>query len=140
MTYHTELVAFVDADTGLVVVGHAAGLAPWTRTAVVTPGDDLTALADTIDPPHHRLIVRPKNGDTRHPGEAITKGISDAETLGQAVDTAAQHSTTSQAYVETGLRSHMCHLRHPLILQAAHDLALASLPFSGEGPLYQHAR
>lgn len=121
VTFHTEIVAFVDAQEDLVILGRAQGLAPWTRTVVISPGEDLDDLG--LDPPHHRLVVRPEDAVSHHQQQGITKGIGSATDLRTAVRRAARWSRTGQVRVETDLRAHMCRMRHPLILQAAQDLA-----------------
>ncbi|MCY7401238.1 MAG: hypothetical protein LH477_09805 [Nocardioides sp.] len=131
VTHHREVVVLLDAHTGLTVVGHAEGLAPWTRSKIVSTADnpthgrsdDLAQLVRDLDPPRHRLIARPEDAAGRHLDRGITKGISNGHDLRAAVARAATWSTTGRVRVETDLRAHMSQLRHPLILQAATDLA-----------------
>lgn len=123
LTVQTEIVAFVDAEEDLVVLGHAKGAAPWTRTSLISPGEDLDDLVRDLDPPRHTLVARPEDAVDTHQRQGITKGIGSASELRAAVHRAASWSRTGQVRVETDLRAHRCRLRHPLIRQAAQDLA-----------------
>lgn len=92
VTHHTEVVAMLDARSDLIVVGHAEGLAPWTRVKVVFTTedpmngsesdltDDLAQLVRALDPPQHRLIARPEDAVPHHIDQGIIKGISTART------------------------------------------------------------
>ncbi len=124
-----EAVALVDTETGLVLVGRAAGFAPWVRSWTVAAGDDLDALAGQVDLARHRLVVRPEPGrdaaaDRRPSGGSLgagtTTGIDGLTGLREAVRRAAE--LAPRVRVETDLRSHVCPMRHTVMVEAAEDL------------------
>lgn len=121
-----EVVAWVDEETELVVVGRSGGYAPWVRSWTLATGEDPAPLVSDLDLTSHRLVVRPEpspgRGDEQGGAGAITKGVEDLASLRAAVERAAGPS--GRVRIETDLRSHVCPMRHRVMREAALDLLL----------------
>ncbi len=113
-----ELIAFVDTDRDLVVLGraHSTKVTWHTRTAI--PGEDLTGFLTTVGFPEQGLVVHP----TGQPEHAV-KGITDLATLYAAIASAYQHDDGNPVVLATDLRAHHNPHRRIVIRDAATDLA-----------------
>ena len=114
-----ELVVFVDDERNLAIGELASSFDIVTVSEVVSPTDDLQALATRADFPRHALIVRPSVRDE----DFVAKGIRSWDELTRSVTAAATRSADGRAHVETDLRAHMCPSRRPTIEEAARKLA-----------------
>ena len=114
-----ELVVFVDDERNLAIGELASSFDIVTVSEVVSPTDDLHALATRADFPRHALIVRPSVRDEGF----VVKGIRSWDELTRSVTAAATRSADGRAHVETDLRAHVCPSRRPTIEEAARKLA-----------------
>lgn len=113
-----ELVAFLDTEADLLVFGRAHSTQATWQTRSASPTDDLTAFLALVRFPHQGLVVHP----TGRPGDAV-KGITDTDTLHDAITTAYRAGNNIPVVVATDLRAHHNPARRPVIREAATDLA-----------------
>lgn len=99
-----ELLAFVDEDQSITVVQQVMSTETnYAQTRVRAVGD----LIDFLGPvqfPSHGLVVWPDSGLQ---APFLFKGITDLETLGDAVKRCVGVSDNGYAHVETDMRAHM---------------------------------
>jgi hypothetical protein len=116
-TWNLELLAFVDAERQLEVVGRAS--APGLHHhATVTSRDELTEFCRHADFPAHGLVVRPDHAD--HP--SLRKGLRSWPDLEAAFQAARAESKDGRVFVEHDLRAHQNPTRMATIAEAARDL------------------
>ena len=115
--WNTEMVVWLDSDSGLELVGFALGPARSAQDKV----KDWTAMRDVAARagfPEHHLVVRPNHeNDPR-----MRKGIADWSALQEAFNTAVACSDQGIVFVENDLRAHCNPTRQVLIRQAGEDL------------------
>lgn len=116
--WNVELVAFVDADLGIEVVGTAHGPGLHVHGSVRTPGE-LAELAARAGFPEHGLVVRPDGPDDPR----IRKGLRTAAALDAAFAEALGESTGGTVFVENDLRAHLHPSRMAMVGRAGDDLA-----------------
>lgn len=116
--WNVELLLFVDADTGLQVVGRAEGPACFAHEAVA----DLVAaeaFARRMRFPGHALVARPDHPDDPR----VTKGIDGWPRLREVFETVRAASATGTVVLEVDVRAHVNPTRQAMIRRAADDLA-----------------
>lgn len=119
---HEELLAFVDAVHGQVIVlEHASHDTNW-RTRPLRPGDDLAPLLAEIGLPEHAVLVKPNawQGAAALP---TIKGLRAAAAVAEAVTQMAACSADGCARVEADLRAHMNPTRMRAIASLGEALA-----------------
>ncbi len=113
-----ELLLFVDDERGIqiqeVLVSEDVVAAQCTARSI----DELTLFLTHSCFPSHGLIVRP-HGLYEH----IVKGITERETLEQAIKQSAALSPDGLALIETDLRAHMNPTRQRVIARLAERMA-----------------
>jgi hypothetical protein len=118
LSVDTELVALVDNEHDIVVVGRSVNLIAATTTLARTDA----AIADfcrQVGFPSQALVVRTGVGT----GHVVTKGITDHRILHRAVREARSLAGRPEVRLEADLRAHLCPTRRPGIIAAAYDLA-----------------
>lgn len=115
LTMDVELVAFVDLEDGLVVVGRSAQPAPWARS-VTTDAAAASEIVDRFDLPEHAVVVR----STEESG-GFRSDIRTPEELAAAMSALAD--ADGRVTVESDLRADRCPSRHAGIVAAGWDLA-----------------
>jgi hypothetical protein len=118
LPHNLELLIWIDDRLGIEVVATASGK---TNFAHITVKDWKAAkrFAESAGFPEHYLIVRPNN--EHHP--EFRKGLSDWESLLEAVNWALAASPTGQAFIETDMRAFANPTRMQNIRNAAEALA-----------------
>lgn len=114
---NVEVLAFVDAETGLELVAQASHPGLHLSTTVTSWRElyDWTPLADF---PTHGLLVRPD--DQEKP--ATAKGVRDFETLRAAFEEAQKASASGHVFLEHDLRAHQHPQRMACIRTAGENL------------------
>lgn len=113
-----ELVALVDEDAGMVVVGRARSTKVTWASHPVAGARELNTFLTTIGFPRQGVVVQTE----AHPAAAV-KGITDLAALHDAIAATALHHPHQQVLVVTDLRAHHNPRRRPVIRAAAADLA-----------------
>lgn len=116
----TELVAFVDADPPLVVVGRAVAAVASVASALVGSDEDVERFCARVDFPRQGLVVKALDGGT---GTVVAKGIVAPDELRRALELARSLGDGASARLESDLRAHLCPPRRPVIAAAAVDLS-----------------
>ena len=120
LAWDTEIVLWLDAATGLEIVGFADGPAAAAQETV----RDLTAMRDFARQagfPAHHLVLRPDHADA----PPTFKGLADPTVLESAFFTTLAASASGAVYAENDLRAHANPTRQTLIRQAgAHLMSL----------------
>lgn len=116
----TELLLFIDQESGLLVTEQLSTTETNFRHVVVRPGDPLEKFLRRARFPHHAVIVRPNAGDQN---SAIAKGLQDADAVEQAIARCAAISTDGAARIETDMRAHLNPTRMGVIRRVAFRLA-----------------
>ncbi len=117
MPWNTEVLLWVDQDSGIEVTGVAQGPAQSLHRAVKTLGE-LASFAVEASFPGHHLALRPGRED--HPD--ILKGIHDEQSLVKAFNLAMAKLESSVVFVENDLRAFCNPTRQAVIRKAADDL------------------
>lgn len=116
---HEEVVVFCDTELGIEVVeGHRSTEVPGCRQRARRP-EDLPGLL-VAGLPEQALTVRP---DGTAADLAPAKGITDADTLAEAIAAAVAASPTGVALVEPDLRAHHNPSRRRVLRRLATNLA-----------------
>ncbi len=116
--WNWEILVFIDAETGLEVVGRAHGRACHHHRRV-TDWAGVEAFARAAGFPEHQLVVRPEGEDDPR----LRKGIADWAGLEAAWRWARAQSVSGAVFLESDLRAHANPTRMAMIAQAAADLA-----------------
>ncbi len=114
-----ELLAFVDDERGIEVIEQIIDLETNYANQSVHHPSELQDFLVRVKFPSHGLIVRPNSGF--QPG-FLFKGITDTETLHQAVTACASSSEDGLAYVQTDMRAHMNPMRRQVLAKVATKL------------------
>jgi hypothetical protein len=115
--WNTEVLLWVDLDSGIEVTGFAQGPSKSLHKAVKTL-EELTCFAAEANFPEHHLALRPGHED--HP--EIMKGIHDWKSLVEAFDLLKAKSENGAVFVENDLRAFCNPTRQVIIRKAADDL------------------
>ncbi len=118
ITLEVELVALVDDDTGMVVVGRARSTEATWASHPVAGERELNTFLSTVGFPRQGVVVQTE----AHPADAV-KGITDLAALHEAIADAALRHLDQQVLVVTDLRAHHNPRRRAVIRAAAADLA-----------------
>ena len=116
-TSDLEIIAFVDADAGLVITEWETSTDIVAFRQTIRPADDLGDVMVRADFPRHGLIVRSHEG----PGGLIVKGITQESDLIAAIARCAAHNET--VIVESDLRAQFSPTRMAVIAACAARLA-----------------
>jgi hypothetical protein len=119
LTSDIEHMVLVDAERGIVVTEVHRSLEITAVRAEVAVGQNLEEFLQRADFPRHRLIVRPRRGDSG----SVTKGIATLYELESAIALAASTSSTGFVVVESDLRAHHSPSRQRNIEHVAQLLA-----------------
>lgn len=117
---HEEILVFCDDEHAIEILeGHRGAEIPGLARTVAGVDDVPPALRAGL--PDQALIVRP--GGPPGPAEAIVKGITDADTLGRAIDGIVARFPDRLAVVEPDLRAHHNPSRRQVLSRLADTLA-----------------
>lgn len=116
-TSDLEIIAFVDADTGLVITEWETSTEIIAFRKTIRPTDDLGDVLVRADFPRHGLIVRSHEG----PGSPIVKGITQESALIAAIEECSGLNGT--VIVESDLRAQYSPSRMAVIAACAARLA-----------------
>lgn len=116
-TSDLEIIAFIDADTGLVVTEWETSTDIVAFRKTVRPTDDMGDVMARADFPRHGLIVRSHEG----PDSIIVKGITEESALSAAIAKCADLDGT--VIVESDLRAQYSPTRMAVIAACAARLA-----------------
>lgn len=116
--WNLELLLFVDAASGLEVVGRAEGPACFAHEAVADVAA-AEAFARRALFPAHGLVARPDHPDDPR----VTKDVDDWPRLREAFDEARAVSASGTVVLEVDVRAHANPTRQAMIRRAAEDLA-----------------
>lgn len=117
LPHNLELLIWIDDRLGIEVVATASGRTNFSHK-IVKSWEDAQSFAQLAGFPEHYLIVRPH--DEHHP--AFRKGLSNWESLRDAVDWALASSAENQAFIETDMRAFANPTRMQNICRAAETL------------------
>ena len=118
MPHNMEMLVWIDDLLGIEVVATALGKTNFSHITV-KDWSDAKYFAESAGFPEHYLILRPN--DEHHP--AFRKGISDWDSLKDAVDWALASSPVCRAFIETDMRAFANPTRMQAIRNAAEVLA-----------------
>lgn len=117
LPHNQELLIWIDDRLGIEVVATASGKTNFSHKTV-KHWDDAEQFAESAGFPEHYLIVRPSN--EHHP--EFRKGLSNWDSLRDAVDWALASSPERQAFIETDMRAFANPTRMQNICLAAEKL------------------
>lgn len=117
MPHNLEMLVWIDDLLGIEVVATALGKTNFSHITV-KDWSDAKHFAESAGFPEHYLIVRPD--DEHHP--EFRKGISDWDSLKDAVDWALALSPVCRAFIETDMRAFANPTRMQAIRNAAETL------------------
>lgn len=100
LPHNLELLVWIDDRLGIEIVATASGRTNFSHRTV-NHWEDAESFAKTAGFPEHYLIVRP--GDEQHP--EFRKGLSNWDSLRDAVNWALATSPDCQAFIETDMRA-----------------------------------
>jgi hypothetical protein len=100
--FNLELVVFIDAETGLEVVGRATESGRHIHGLAATE-DELAELGRLAGFPGHGLVLRPD--DEHHP--KLWKGLRTENDLHEAFAAVKRESHGGRVFIENDLRAHM---------------------------------
>lgn len=100
LPHNLELLVWIDDRLGIEIVATASGRTNFSHRTV-KHWEDAESFAKTAGFPEHYLIVRP--GDEQHP--EFRKGLSNWDSLRDAVNWALATSPDCQAFIETDMRA-----------------------------------
>lgn len=115
----TELVALVDLDQGLTVIGRALVALAGIATEITRTDCEVDRFCRRVGFPAQGIVVKPADGTDR----PVAKGITDTDWLRDAVIRTRSRTGSPLVRLETDLRAHLCPPRRPVIRAAAEDLA-----------------
>jgi len=120
-----ELLTFVDGERGFVL--HETLVVDETNFGhcVVSPAEAFDDFLHRARFPSHAMIVRPNalaHDDTQ--SLALVKGITDHDTMVQAIAAACRQSSDRKARIESDMRAHLNPTRMRSLAQLAKQLAL----------------
>lgn len=118
LPHNLELLVWIDDRLGIEVVATASGKTNFSHKTVKNR-EEAMRFAEAAGFPEHYLIVRPN--DEHH--SEFRKGLSDWESLLEAVEWALAVSPTKQAFIETDMRAFANPTRLQNIRNAAEALA-----------------
>ncbi|OQW71183.1 MAG: hypothetical protein BVN35_16930 [Proteobacteria bacterium ST_bin11] len=100
LPYNLELLIWIDDRLDIEVVATASGVTNFSHQ-IVTDWQAAKSFAESAGFPEHYLIVRP--GNEQHP--EFRKGLSNWDSLRDAVNWALASSAEHQAFIETDMRA-----------------------------------
>ncbi len=118
LPHNLELLVWIDDRLGIEVVATASGKTNFSHKTVKN-WEEAKRFADMAGFPEHYLIVRPS--DEHHP--EFRKGLSDWNSLQEALDWALTTSPARRAFIETDMRAFANPTRMLVIRNAAEALA-----------------
>jgi len=117
LPHNLELLVWIDDRLGIEIVATASGRTNFSHKTV-KHWEEAQRFAESAGFPEHYLIVRP--GDEHHP--EFRKGLSNWDSLRDAVNWALAKSTDCQAFIETDMRAFANPTRMQNICRAAEAL------------------
>lgn len=115
-----EHLVLVDDENDIVISQVHRSFEITVATVTISPGQDLTEFLQRAGFPSHGLIVRP---NTEKKSNCI-KGITDQETLMEAISISSRISGDGLVVIESDLRAHFSPSRQKNIAEAARLLAI----------------
>ncbi|HSN24244.1 MAG TPA: DUF6671 family protein [Methylomicrobium sp.] len=117
LPHNMELLVWIDDRLGIEIVATSSGKTNFSHR-IVKHWENAESFAKTAGFPEHYLIVRP--GDEHHP--EFRKGLSNWDSLRDAVNWALATSPDCQAFIETDMRAFANPTRMQNIRRAAEAL------------------